>query len=213
MGDPFIIYAKLWELAEERGARVLYDGSMPDGEGWFHPDPYDSGRPFPLIRIGRSYPEEARGPKRERNASGRNKLPPPDLLYETITLAHECGHFLSWKDTPEEKYEAYTSALLVRHEAWKSIPEDDSIDAYWEKVRNAARGALDDEQVTLILEEEQRAWTIGHELLVSLGFEKLDLYAERERMGLHFHRYRMGIDPLWDEDLAARCQGRAPRPR
>jgi hypothetical protein len=39
-------------------------------------------------------------------------------------------------------------------------------------------------------------------LLVDRGFERLEQFEKRARHGLHCHRYRLGIDELWPEDIA-----------
>ncbi len=137
-----------------------------DGEGSFHPRPFERGDPCPTISIGRPYYEEFDRPTRDRNASGRKVLPPPDLLRETVTLAHECGHFLSWKDrTPRKEWDAYFIAAKAQDEAWSSVPDHESVNEYNNMLRAAAQAALTKEQMQRIVAEEERAWTIARELL------------------------------------------------
>lgn len=194
----FQIYVALWRRAEELGTRVQYDGSMEPG-GAFNPDPHDRGEDDPLISITRPHYKEFDVPSRDLNDGGQH-LAPPDIIYETITLAHEFGHFLSWKErTPRDAYEAYLVALVTRSRAWEAVPEHDHA-AYHDAIRAAARAALTTEQLALIVAEEERAWAIGREALEELGFVRLDLFDERARHGVHVHRYRMGLDELWPGD-------------
>jgi hypothetical protein len=37
-------------------------------------------------------------------------------------------------------------------------------------------------------------------VLAELGLTDFTLYDERARRGLHYHRYRLGIDELWPDD-------------
>jgi hypothetical protein len=200
MADVFEVYRALWQSAEQLGATVRYDSELEDGAGSFHPDPWNRGESFPRITIGRPYHEEVDRPTRNRNTGGREALPPPDLLRETITLAHEFGHFLSWKRSPDE-WNAYFEAAKTRDEAWSQVPRDGSVGEYNNQLRTAAQSRLTRDQMGRIVAEEERAWAIGRGLLADLGFEDLELYAEHERRGLHFHRYRLGIDDLWEGDL------------
>jgi hypothetical protein len=202
MSDTFDIYVALWRRAEQLGARVRYDGSLADGEGSFHPNPNGEAEPRPTIDLGRPYYREIDQPSRLRNDGGY-ALPAPDLADEVVTLAHECGHFLSWKDrTPRQVWNAYLQATVGRDEVWDAVREDGSLSDESERIRAASKRSLAVEDMTLILEEEQRAWTIGGELLEQVGFTDFASYARRERLGLHFHRYRLGLDDLWPEDLA-----------
>lgn len=151
MSDPFTFYEKLWRLAEALGATVLYHGMIEDGEGWFDPNPHGRSEACPTIHIGRRYYEDTRNPTRGRNAGGRDKLPPPDILRETITLAHECGHFLSWKErTPREEWEAYASALAAWDEARSSVSYGGSRNEYNERLRAAAQASLSVEHLVRI---------------------------------------------------------------
>jgi len=198
--DIFTIYENLWTHAERLGAKVHYTGMGEEGAGSFHPNPWDRCEPSPAIEIVRRYYETIDRPTRERNASGRQSLPPPDLLCETVTLAHECGHFLSWRGrTPRDECDAYYRAARLRDEAWARVEEGSSIDDYNDQLRAVAQDALTEEQLQLILAEEERAWTFGRELLLDLGFDKLDYYDERARKGVYYHRCRLGMEPLRED--------------
>ena len=194
------VYERLWRNAEARGVTINYDGLADDGSGMFHPDPADRGEIRPTITIGRPYCEHDDQPSCGRNPGGAS-LPPPDILYETVTLAHEIGHFLSWKErTPRSDWEAYFDAARKRDVAQDAVPESGSKEEFNSSLRVAAQSALAEHEIGLILAEEERAWTIGRELLADLGFDRWDYYAERERRGIHHHRYRLGLDELWEED-------------
>lgn len=67
------------------------------------------------------------------------------------------------------------------------------MDEHNERLRAAAQEALSEEQLVLIVAEEQRAWTIGRELLEGFGFQHFDL---------HFHRYRLGMEGPWEEEIS-----------
>ena len=199
-GDTdFEIYVALWRQAEELGARVRYDGLM-ESAGTFAPDPYGRGEDDPLIAIRRTHYKEIDVPSRERNDGGRH-LPSPDIVGETITLAHECGHFLSWKErTPRNVWAEYTVALGIRHEAWEAVANTGTTAEFNDAIRAAAQAALNTEHLALIIAEEERAWVIGRVLLERLGFIHFGLFDERARHGVHAHRYRMGLDELWPSD-------------
>jgi hypothetical protein len=201
MPELFDMYQALWRIVEELGASVFYDGCLEDGSGTFHPDPNETGGPSPAIGIGRPYYSEADGPTRFRNAGG-NALPPPDLLSEVVTLAHEAGHFLSWRDTQLSGWQTYFDAAQARDQILSQVPKHGTVEEYNERLRGAVQAALRPEQIQSILAEEATAWAIGRELLERVGFENSDYYANRKRRGLHVHRYRLGLDDLWPEDAA-----------
>jgi hypothetical protein len=201
MANDFAVYEALWRTVERLGASVIYDGLLEDGEGRFHPDPLETGED-PTIYIGRSCYDRIDQPTPFRNRYGCENLPKPDLRCETATLAHECGHFLSWQGrTPREEWNVYFSAARVRDNAWSRVREEGSRSEYNDELRAAARKALTGAELRLIVAEEERAWTIGREILESVGFEDFDYYEERRRRGLHFHRYRLGLEDLWEDDL------------
>jgi hypothetical protein len=196
------MYVALWQKAEALGVGVTYDGSLSDGEGWFHPDPSETGDGSPSIVIGRPYYQEPSfEPSQLRNVGGQ-ALPTPDLRAEIVTLAHELGHFLSWKGpTSRDRWLTYFEAVKARDQAWSALSYQGSVDQFNEMRRAAAQVALTPTQLGHILEEEELAWVLGRELLEALGFDAVDYYAERMRKGLHFHRYRLGLDDLWEDDV------------
>jgi hypothetical protein len=201
MADVFDLYRALWRRLEERGCRIVYDGFLEDGSGHFHPHPHETGQDSPTIAIGRPYyAAEGEWPNRHRNPGGR-ALPPPDLLSELVTLAHEAGHFLSWNErTPRNAWQRYFGVAKKRDQIVAEVPKDGSIDEYNDRLRAAVQSSLSAEQIELILAEEELAWRIGRELLERLGFDDFEYYEARTHKGLHNHRYRLGLDELWPED-------------
>jgi hypothetical protein len=156
------VYVKLWKRAEEH-ASVRYDGMAPFGEaGWFDPNDED-GEAFPAIYIERPYYDPESMPSRHRVAGA--PPPPPDLLDELCTLAHEYGHSCEWR---VHRTVAYKSAV--------------------ERMRALLGGQplppLSDDEKHLIRAEEQRAWRRGREALAALGFAHWTAYDAKERAGL-----------------------------
>jgi hypothetical protein len=202
MADVFQTYVTLWRKAEGLGATVRYDGDLSDGAGWFHPDPSGTGDDSPLIAIGRPYYQEPSFEPSQLRAEGSQALPAPDLLAETVTLAHELGHFLSWKEhTSRDRWLVYFDAVKARDRAWSEVSYPGSVDQFNE-MGAAAQAGMTPAQLSHILEEEELAWVLGRGLLAALGFDAFDYYAKRMRKGLHYHRYRLGLDDLWEDDAA-----------
>jgi hypothetical protein len=71
-----------------------------------------------------------------------------------------------------------------------------------ERMRRALHEGLDDEARERIVREETLAWAIGRETLVQLGLHDLTRYDQRTRIGLHNHRYRLGLEDAWPIDFA-----------
>lgn len=189
MREAFEIYAVLWKRAQAEGALVLYKGASPAGEaGWFDA-PHRTGE-LPSITIVRSHYIQVDEPHEGRNDGG-----PVDIPSELITLAHEYGHFRSWLcETPRPQWETYLKAAKARDKAY-------GLDMAGEfKVIPTWTSRLPDAQKQLILEEEGKAWSIGRRVLTELDFEAWAAYEKGERLGLHNHRYRLGLDGAWPED-------------
>lgn len=195
--EMFKLYVRAWRAVETAGAFVHYDGCM-EPAGYFHPHEGAEGFSHPTIAIRRPYyAGNGRTPTHKRNAGAPPQLPPPDIGYELITLAHEYGHLMSWKGrTPRPAWDAYNAVAIKRSEAEIGIADLASADS----ARIALRNALTDDERALILAEEELAWRIGRELLQQVGFHTWDAYEAREREGMHFHRYRLGIEDAWPSD-------------
>ena len=168
-----------------------------------------TGRPpVPHIRLLRPHYEKVNEPTRGRNAGAPKDLPPPDLLYELVTLAHEFGHFESWRHrTPREQWLKYDAVTERRGRTTREVRagarERGELGRVDELLRAALQQELNDAECAMILEEEALAWSIGREVLAECGFADWTAYDDRERLRLHNHRYRLGLDELWPEDVAS----------
>ncbi len=201
--DVFPIYEQLWRRAQAEGARVKYIGWRPGNHaGYF--DAVDYTRP--VIALTRPYYKSpSTEPTRESNAP--EEVPQPDLLEELLTLAHEYGHFRSWAGRTERaEHELYYAVTTRRgaatDEATAQMPEGLDVTEQNNRLRAALQAALNDDDRGRIMREEALAWEVGREVLVELGFDDLTRYDERTRTGLHFHRYRLGMEDLWPDDVA-----------
>lgn len=139
------------------GLLALHGGAA----GEYHPPQHHhrTGR-LMKARIG-VYPPEGDGRFRE----------PED----TITLAHEYGHHLSFMNgTRAAAYE----------EAVKLFP--------------MRVGELTDAQRRLILEEEERAWALGREALKAIGDLDTTMFEAQQVDGLGFYRAKLASqrDPM-----------------
>jgi hypothetical protein len=200
--EAFSIYEALWRRAENEGAVVRYEGISPYGEaGWFHPTYY----PRPTIVLIRPYYKEPDDePSRESTAPA--PLPQPDIYAEVTTLAHEYGHFVSWSGRTERaEYELYVAAARYRDaiidEEIKKMPVGLSRQESNERLRTTLHDRLDGDARDRILREEMLAWRIGREVLAELALADFELYDRRTNVGIHNHRYRLGIEDLWPDDI------------
>lgn len=168
MIDVWELYQRVWHQAEAEDVAVMYNGIPPRGEhGWFHPQNHPNGRSFPVIHIARPYYSgDGRTPTQTVN---NPDLPPPDLLAELLTLAHEYGHFRSWK--AGGRTAAYEAAVI----------------ALEKQVDSASEPMLSEEQRELIRTEEETAWQIGRQILDSLGFDRWDAYDARRARSLEVY--------------------------
>lgn len=146
-------------------------------------------------------------PTPDSNAPGDQ--PQPDLLDELITLAHEAGHLFSWKGrTPpgtwatyhesEKRRDAFARAFVVEADDAQLVDPERT---RWPGSKMLA--CLTDEERALIVDEEALAWSIGRELLQARSFDAFEIYDERARRGVHYHRVRLRIDELTLADLEA----------
>jgi hypothetical protein len=180
-------YVALWRQIESEGVRLLYDGLIfAHGiEGLFiHEGRCEPTRPE--IWISRPTYKQPRNQPLDVHGDGT----PAPIEKELLTLAHEYGHFLSWKGRATDgRWDAYRAAALRR--------DDIAVGAGPDGVRVAWSAAMSEADKTLILDEETLAWKLGRP---SIPDELHAEYDEKTRLSLHFYRYRMGFDPLWPED-------------
>ena len=203
MEDRFPIYVQLWRRAEQDGAWVHYDGWADHGmAGYFDARVRDGLGP--MIAITRPYYiEDAEVPRRESQAPP--PLPQPDIERELATLAHEYGHLHSFLGrTPRDEWERYDTIARLRSsvsdELTENMPDGLTAAEANERFRAELGARLGEEACSAIVREETLAWAIGREVLVELGVVDLSFFDERTRIGLHLHRYRLGIDDAWPED-------------
>ena len=136
---------------------LLLEEGLPDdvGEAYFHPYPkrYRPKEPLPTIVLVRG---EVPAKRREPDLHGEQAID------ETITLAHEYGHFCSWNQGRISNAGQPSKEWLEYHEAAKAR------DALHEAVPVGAPFLyrdLDEQQKALIDEEEKRAWRKAREVI------------------------------------------------
>lgn len=161
----FAIYQALWKRAEDDGVWVHYDGMPTPASGGYHPRDHAPAA-GPMITISRPYYEKQDEPTRTRNAGAPSTMPPPDILEETITLAHEYGHHRSHLAGNRTKEYVEAVVQIERYYAGDDVPP------------------LTSEQQRLVREEEERAWSIGRSVLAELGFDLFAAFDSRESNGL-----------------------------
>jgi hypothetical protein len=100
----------------------------------------------------------------------------PDLagnvLVDCCLLAHEYGHRLS--DSAGHRNAAYLAAL-------------DMFD------KGRGTDGMTPEEKAIIYAEEERAWTLGRDVLVTLGLEDLGAFDARRDDGLAEYRARLAL--------------------
>ena len=185
----FPSYAALWRRVPVDDLYIHYDGWGARGEAGYFDHHGQGDFKKPEIGIVRPFYVEPDEPSMERSDGT-----PVDLVHEMCTLAHEYGHYLSFSGgTSVDTWQAYYRAALHRDQVFDALPDGTSA----EQCRDAAANALSDEERTLIVAEETLAWVLGREFVPEpLRAE----YDSRARLGVHNHKYRLGIDPLWPED-------------
>lgn len=185
--NVFEINQRLLQRALGDGVRVSYEEWGPAGHlsracnGHFSPRVSDAGIAEPIIVVGRD-PQSL------------------DPTGELITLAHEYGHFCSFRDD-RVRWERYETAQFLtewiiprflRSPFVEHISEVDQL-----QIRQAVYQGLDDESRGLILDEEDRAWKLGQDTLEQLGIVDLQGYSARKLSGLENHRRRLGMGDSW----------------
>ncbi|MBL8915602.1 MAG: hypothetical protein JNM17_33195 [Archangium sp.] len=189
-----VIYEKLWRATSAAGAFVVYRGvgDVAGEAGWFEPRLDDeTGVPDPEVAVfRRPAPDPNSEPTFDRDGSPVSAI---ELETELHVLAHEAGHFHSFR-TRGEAWRAYHAAAIARDQVVVA-PEPAADFAL--RARAALSAQLTEKQKLLIVSEEQLAWDFGRELLRDAGLQDFSRYDESTRRGVHFHRYRLGLDELW----------------
>lgn len=158
------VYLALWaKFTTEDGVFVSYDGVGENGEGgWFHPGDEATGPGRPKITICRAcypYPSDEPSPVRNDGSvdADDEHRAHPDLLQELITLAHECGHYVSF--TQGNCTQEYRAAARAQKTLLKG-PEN----------------IVSKEQETIYMADEHRAWAFGRKELEALGFQEWEAF-------------------------------------
>ena len=190
--DAFTIYVALWERAQEQGASVHYEDGPEDGglNGYFESNRHEASSRPEIVIVRHSCIPPLDEPRRESAAAMQ-----PDILNELITLSHEYGHFSSFRTTPTwAAYEDASARMqsVVREIDFAAIINGQSMDVRIELLRRALQERLAAAERQLILEEEQRAWTIAQETLSRMGYDDWPRFLARQERGLHFHSSRLG---------------------
>jgi hypothetical protein len=201
-------YKALWNRIKDDNVYVRYDGSGRGEEGYFEHDrnpiqredgTWDWG---PLIGICRHhYTTPVDEP-----TDHRNNGEPVDLKREFITLAHEYGHSLSFRGgSPKPTWEAYHRAATHRDKLLDALSARCCRNELTRRDRLRAR--MSNREKRLIAAEETLAWQLGRDLMPD---RLLPEYDWRARHGVHCHRFRMGMEGLWFEDIEPRADGSRP---
>jgi len=202
LADYFPMIDALWRKLQALGIHIMYTRLGGNSAGVFHVN-WHAHPPVPCIKMHRSHAASpATEPTRVRAATAPAHLPPIDHLAELMTLAHEGGHALSYQEDHDRRKRL--EAVVARFNAiWnQELPQLQAKEARNEQLRQEARTGLTDEERTMILDEEARAWDRGRTLLEEQGFDAWQIYAERRRLNLHRWQYRLGIAELPPEDGA-----------
>jgi hypothetical protein len=187
--DPILsIYTKVWKAAEEEGAFVCYCGLESRGErGIFHPREGTTRKPW--IRIIRPHHLEGAVPSRGRNTGP--DLTDDELRAELMTLAHEWGHFQSWRRSKtaggaaRAEWEAYDAAAHRRDAIEAQVRETNpNLDpGHYKALRAANQCGLTETDRQRIVDEETTAWRYGREILEGYGYDNLHEYDHRAEAG------------------------------
>jgi hypothetical protein len=194
-------YEALWRRIQNDGVFVRYDASGRGEEGYFehnrNPILVDEGKWEwgPVIAVCRDYYTTPV----DEPTDHRNNGEKVDLQREFITLAHEYGHCLSYRGgTPRPTWEGYHRAATHRDQLIDVLSAVRCRNGLTQ--RDRLRSRLSGREKRLIVEEETLAWQLGRALVPD---HLLDEYDWRARHGVHCHRFRMGMEGLWYEDVTS----------
>jgi hypothetical protein len=151
--DVWSIYLRIWRQANADGVHVSYTGLAGLEGGKFYLVP---GNKKPArIEVCRPFYETFATPSQGRNAGAPADMPAPDLTIELFVLAHEIGHFESWRgDSARFDLDAASHQRLL---AWLADPAAPVLPA----------------DGPIILAEENRAWDSARVTLEREGFTDL----------------------------------------
>lgn len=159
------VYEGVWAEAQRLGIRIAYTGMAPDNEaGWF--EIMRSGDP--KIVIVRPYYMTSPQPSRIYN--NERVVADAVLEGELLTMAHEFGHYWSWRQGQRPADLGEVSEL------------------FFDALHNGAK--LSRANADKIYEEEQRAWQYARDLLAKSGYQHWSTFDERVRVSLKAYRER-----------------------
>ena len=199
--DLFAGYEAAWKRGVDEGCLVAYQDRWPELGGFFKANHADGSQP--VINL---YRANFKAPRRAASRMLRDDTPVSDeqLWQELITYAHEFGHFMSFNGvTPRDEWLKYIALEFRRSEIDDRVRTNlsgadvNTLNAELRRVM-LAEYTPDDRQ--RILAEEQLAWSLGRELLSTLGFTDLAVVDARAQHGLHYYRCRFGTEDLWPCD-------------
>jgi len=113
MRDAAEMLRTVWDRAKAEGVEyIVYRGAISPREarlaGFFHPNPHERKKPSPQIWL---FSSTVPTPNNEPQVTG------PYVFDVLVTLAHETGHFLSWKASDcgnSDVWQAYFAAAIQR---------------------------------------------------------------------------------------------------
>jgi len=163
---PFAMYCALWHHAAAEGIYVGYQGIDTNVLGFFDPrETVRNGLGWPQICITRPYYYPSIDqPSDQKHPDDAAK--PIDVLDELFTLAHEYGHYISFKagNRTTEYVEAVTHIGNC--------------------VDSGNTPTISAHAIALVREEETRAWQFGRDTLQTLGCDVLAPFDERAKRSL-----------------------------
>jgi hypothetical protein len=197
--EIFPLYVALWRRLPTDELWVHYGpGSSRREAGYFQHDG-QGGFKRPEIVIVRAYYAEPEDEPSMVRSNGR----PVDLVAEMCTLAHEYGHYLSFSGaTSLDRWREYHRAVLHVDELLDKMTARHCYNPLTH--RDRLRRRLSGREKALIVAEETIAWQLGRQFVPEPLHEDYD---RRAPHGVHCHKFRMGLDPLWPEDAPQRGEG------
>jgi len=194
----FAPYVHLWRRIAKRGVWVHYGMHFDGSAGWFQQDGQGLYK-LPEISLHRVPVPENEEEPHETLTDGT----PAHIAAELMTLAHEFGHFLSWKATDETTWLVYRLLLdrmAAIQDAINALRESElssTGDAFNERYRRTLAEQLSDEERTLVLDEEKNAWRLGRPH-VPEGLQAR--YDAQEERGIQIYEYRLSLSSYGPPD-------------
>jgi uncharacterized phage-associated protein len=200
---------QIWKRAQREGAIVTYKARLPHDEaGCFHAREDEEREPLIVIR----HPHAIDRLNASRNRNNGTVLTDDEMREELEVLAHEYGHFQSWKRARDEggservRWQTYNGVVRRLDARTDALADSEGTPIPVERLRAMYKAMLSDKDRELILDEETRAWRHGREILDSLKYQGLDHYDAEAETGVTIYRYRLGMVEL--EDVPEHARGK-----